>query len=105
MKAQPETVKRVKKETVSDPLNVEVNEFCYNLKIVLSSEEAEILETMCLRIRSEIRHKKGRKQQVGLQTVAQHLFGKMISDEKFRAVVHAAMVESDSVDKNQSALK
>lgn len=82
-----------------------VNEFPYNLRIVLSSEGSEILESLCLRIRSEIRQKKRRKQLVGLQTVAQHLFNQLISDEKFRNLIHVGMVESISVNKNESDSK
>ena len=94
--SRSKATKELKSKVVSAPTSVSPSsgDYVYNLKINLLPEEADLLEIMCLKIRSEIRQKKRRKQLVGLQTLAQHLFDKMVSDEKFRVVVHTAMVES-----------
>ena len=87
------------------PSSSSSGEYAYNLKVDLVPEEAEKLEALCLKIRFEIRQKKNRKQLIGLQTLAQHLFDKMLRDEKFRSEIHKEMVDSIMITSNSSTKK
>lgn len=69
-------------------------EYIYNLKVQLLPEEAEKLEALCLSIRFEIRKNSRRKQLIGLQTLAQALFNKMLQSEKFRTEVKNEMINT-----------